>query len=271
MKHFKQKSTTIAKSIAIVGLLTMPFFSQASTPDPEELMVKVKERDQGKDRVSDVDLIQTLDDGFVRTRSLKMYEKEYGKERKGVLYFTAPSNTAGTGLLMQSYAEESGKDDDQWLYLPALRKVKRIATNSKEGPFLGTDFSFADIERMRISDYQYFYKGQQEIDGAMVHVVEAKTEDGLENPRTGYSRRMVYIDPVKNLIVKDEIFREGRMIKRFEVVSSKVIEGFWTVTEAKMDNLVEGGDTRLVRKGTKYNQALKDNLFSQRTIRKGIR
>ncbi|WP_283787580.1 outer membrane lipoprotein-sorting protein [Bermanella sp. WJH001] len=234
--------------------------------DAKNIMESVKYRDQGVDRYSDVDLIQTMSDGFVRSRSLKMYEKEFGEERKGLLYFTEPSNTAGTGLLMYSYAEVDNKEDDQWLYLPALRKVKRIATNSKEGPFLGTDFSFADIERMRIADYVYTLKEEKE----NISIIEAKTENGLENPRTGYSQRIVHVDTDKNIIIKDEIFRQGRLIKVFEVVQLEKVNGFWTVVEAKMDNLVEGGSTRLIRKNTQYNQKLKDGLFNQRTLRKGL-
>ncbi|NVK38506.1 MAG: outer membrane lipoprotein-sorting protein [Gammaproteobacteria bacterium] len=254
--------------IRYVVLSTVFAFSQISlaTQDGLKIMQDVKYRDQGLDRFSDVELVQTMSDGFVRSRSLKMYEKEFGDERKGLLYFTAPSNTAGTGLLMYSYAEKENKDDDQWLYLPALRKVKRIATNSKEGPFLGTDFSFADIERMRLSDYQYQIKKTE----GSVSVIEAKTESGLENPRTGYSKRIVHIDTEKNIILKDEIYRQGRLIKVFEVVELKKVDGFWTVLEAKMDNLVDGGNTRLIRKNTQYNQELKDGLFNQRTLRKGL-
>lgn len=236
------------------------------TQDAKQIMASVKHRDQGLDRYSDVDLVQTMSDGFVRSRSLKMYEKEFGEERKGLLYFTEPSNTAGTGLLMYSYAEIEKKDDDQWLYLPALRKVKRIATNSKEGPFLGTDFSFADIERMRLSDYIYTVKDSKDA----MSIIEATTENGLENPRTGYSKRIVHVDTEKNIILKDEIYRQGRLIKVFEVVKLEKVDGFWTVVEAKMDNLVDGGNTRLIRKNTQYNQKLKEDLFNQRTLRKGL-
>ena len=100
---------------------------------------------------------------------------------KGLTIFDEPKDVSGTTFLSFSHIETA---DDQWLYLPALRKVKRIATNSKEGPFLGTDFSFADIERMRLADYVYTLKEEKE----NISVIEAKTENGLENPRTGYSQ-----------------------------------------------------------------------------------
>lgn len=270
MRYFLNRCIYSSQKL-FLGLLLLGISTAGlSMPDATNVLLKVKERNQGQDRFSKVDLVQTMSDGFVRSRTLKMYEKEYGAERKGLLYFTAPSNTAGTGLLMHSYAEVDGKSDDQWLYLPALRKVKRIATNSKEGPFLGTDFSFADIERMRISDYQYQFMGEQKLNDSTVYVIEASTADGTENPRTGYNRRMVYVDPDKNIIVKDEFYREGRMVKVFTAVAVSQISGFWTVTEARMDNLADGGHTRLIRRDTQYNQSLKDTLFNQRTIRKGI-
>lgn len=256
--------------LCALGLaLSLPALAEAL--DPTVIMRAVRDRDEGDDRRSAVTLVQTMADGFVRERKLLMLEKEYGEERKSTLYFTAPSDTAGTGILMHSYAEAVAREDDQWLYLPALRKTRRIATNSKEGPFLGTDFSFADIERMRVADYQYQLLREEQLNGRPVQVIEAVTADGLENPRTGYSRRLVYVDSERGLILRDEFFRGGRQIKTFEVVDVAQIEGFWTVRESLMSNLVEGGTTRLLRTEADYNLALSDQLFSERALRNGVR
>ncbi|QKE61970.1 outer membrane lipoprotein-sorting protein [Aquipseudomonas campi] len=243
----------------------------ADSLDPTAIMREVRDRDEGADRRSAVTLVQTMADGFVRERQLLMLEKEYGEERKSTLYFTAPSDTAGTGILMHSYAESAAREDDQWLYLPALRKTRRIATNSKEGPFLGTDFSFADIERMRVDDYQYQLLREETYKDRPVQVIEATTADGLENPRTGYSRRLVYVDRERGLILRDEFYRGGRQIKTFEVLEVAQIEGFWTVKESLMSNLLEGGSTRLVRADADYNLDLADQNFSERALRNGIR
>lgn len=257
------------KYLSLLLLIWLPAWAVAV--DPAQVMQEVRDRDQGQDRRSDIRLVQTMPDGFVRERVLVMYEKEYGPERKSTLYFTSPSDTAGTGILMLSYDEVSGKDDDQWLYLPALRKTKRIATNSKEGPFLGTDFSFADIERMRVSDYEYRLVGEEVVDGRPVLVIEAATPDGLENPRTGYSKRMVHVDRERNLILKDKFFREGRMIKEFKVIEVAQVDGYWTVKDASMTNFVEGGETRLVRDDTAYNMDLPDQYFTERALKRGLR
>lgn len=239
--------------------------------DPEQIMREVRDRDEGEDRRFELVLTQVLPDGFVRERKLLLMEKDYGPERKTTLYFTAPSDTAGTGILMFSYDEATGKGDDQWLYLPALRQSRRIATNSKEGPFLGTDFSFADIERMRVSDYQYRLEGESEIGGRPVYVIRAFTADGLENPRTGYSKRIVHVDQERNLILKDEFYREGRHTKTFSVEEVDQIDGYWTVIRAVMRNHVEGGETRLTTNGVRYNTGLADRYFTQRALRSGIR
>lgn len=264
------------KAILISALLTLTTFGLPAlaaadkTPAPETLLEQVRDRDEGDDRRSRMILEQTMSDGFVRQRELLMLEKKFGPERKAVLYFTAPADTAGTGILMFSYEEASGKDDDQWFYLPALRQSRRIATNSKEGPFLGTDFSFADIERLRVNDYQYQYQGLVEMDDRPLHKIAATTADGLENPRTGYNRRTIYLDAERQLIMRDEFFREGRHIKTFEIKGLEQVDGFWTVTEARMTNHVDGGFTRLIRKEISYNQGIASRLFNERTLRNGI-
>jgi len=263
------------KTLLISALFTLTSLSSALVTGapataPDTLLQQVRDRDEGDDRRSRMILEQTMSDGFVRQRELLMLEKKFGPERKAVLYFTAPADTAGTGILMFSYEEASGKDDDQWLYLPALRQSRRIATNSKEGPFLGTDFSFADIERLRVNDYQYQHQGMVELDGRQLHKISASTADGLENPRTGYNRRTIYVDAERQLIIKDEFYREGRHIKTFEVTGLEQVDGFWTVTEARMSNHVDGGFTRLIRKETSYNQGIASRLFNERTLRSGI-
>lgn len=259
--------------VLLLAMLSFGFLNTSVADEPIEptvLLEQVRDRDEGDDRRSRMVLEQTLRDGFVRTRELLMLEKKYGAERKAVLYFTAPADTAGTGILMFSYEEVSGKDDDQWLYLPALRQSRRIATNSKEGPFLGTDFSFADIERLRVNDYVYDLLGTHEAEGRTLHKIAARTESGLENPRTGYSQRIIWVDAERQLIMRDEFYREGRHIKTFEVTNLYNIDGYWTVTEAVMTNHVQGGFTRLIRKDTEYNQDLADRLFNERTLRSGI-
>lgn len=258
-------------AIALLSLTALSAFATSeSTIRPEALLEQVRDRDEGDDRRSRMILEQTMSDGFVRSRELLMIEKKFGAERKAVLSFTAPADTAGTGILMFSYEEASGKDDDQWLYLPALRQSRRIATNSKEGPFLGTDFSFADIERMRVNDYIYEDQGTVEMNGRTLHKIAANTANGLENPRTGYSQRMVFVDAERLLIMRDEFYREGRHIKTFEVAELKEIDGYWTVTDALMTNHVGGGFTKLLRKETSYNTGIADRMFNERTLRSGI-
>src|SRR5690606_4687195 len=87
-----------------------------ASPSPEQLLEQVRDRDEGDDRRSRMILEQTLSDGFVRTRELLMLAQKDGAGRKAVLYFPGPADTAGTGILVVSYVEATGKDDDRWLY-----------------------------------------------------------------------------------------------------------------------------------------------------------
>lgn len=254
----------------LAGLLASASF--AASVDPVALMQSVRDRDLGRDRQSEVSLVQTLPDGFVRKRELKFLEKDREDgERQSLLYFIAPADTAGTGLLMTSYNEAKGREDDQWLYLPALRKSKRVATNSKEGPFLGTDFSFADIERLRVADYRYKLAGEVTSQSRPCYRLEATTPDGLENPRTGYSRLVIDIDRERNIVLHQDFYRGAQKIKTFDVRKMEQVQGFWTVTDAVMTNLAEGGQTQFLTRGARYNLGLADKLFSQMTLSSGLR
>src|SRR5690606_2584729 len=103
-----------------------------------------------------------------------------------------------------------------------------------------------------------------------LHRSSARTAAGLENPRTGYSQRTIWVDAVRQLIMRDECYREGRHIKTFEVAGLQEVDDYWTVTEAVMTNHVQGGVTSRIRKNAEYNRGLADRLFNERTLRSGI-
>ncbi len=192
-----------------------------------------------------------------------------------MLAFHRPGvDTAGTGILMFSYEEASGKDDDQWLYLPALRQSRRIATNSKEGPFLGTDFPSPILSACVSMITSTQDQGSTEMNGRTLHKIAAHTAgvNGLEKihaPATASAKFLLM--PSAADYKKAMSFIEGRHIKTFEVTGLKEIDGAaLTVTEAVMTNHVEGGFTRLLRKETTYNVGIAERLFNERTLRSGI-
>ena len=105
-------------------------------------MEKVNARDVGERSISEMEMILIDKKGNKRVRKLKTYGLEQGKDSKSLMFFISPADVKNTGFLTYDY-DESGKDDDQWLYLPALRKTKRIASGDKSGSFMGSDLNLS--------------------------------------------------------------------------------------------------------------------------------
>jgi hypothetical protein len=158
--RFELRKTTLI----LFSVLFCLSISQASSQELTalEIMTKVDERDDGDRSIADMQMLLIDKSGSKRNRSLRSFGIDQGEDRYNLMFFLAPGDVKGTGFLTYDY-ETEGKDDDQWLYLPALKKVKRIASSDKSGSFMGSDFSYADLTKRRLRDYNYtFYKKQPE-------------------------------------------------------------------------------------------------------------
>ena len=110
--------------------------------------------------------------GKTRTRETHGYRKYYGDEKRTVLFYDSPSSTRGTGLLSIDHGD--GSDNDQWLYLPAARKIRRISASDRGDYFLGTDFTFEDVDnegKLELGDYRRRTVGVEEVDGHHCYVL----------------------------------------------------------------------------------------------------
>jgi Outer membrane lipoprotein-sorting protein len=126
-------------------------------------MEMVDRRDDGDRSISDMRMLLIDRNGSQRSRSLRTFGIDQGEDRYSLMFFLVPGDVKDTGFLSYDY-DTTGIDDDQWLFLPALKKVKRIASSDKSGSFTGSDFSYADLTKKRLRDYTYtFYEKQPEV------------------------------------------------------------------------------------------------------------
>ena len=127
--------------------------------------------------------------GDESTREMRTQVLEVeGDGDRTVIVFNQPRDVKGTAFLSHMHKEGS---DDQWLYLPALKRVKRIASNNKAGPFMGSEFAYEDISSQEVEKYTYLYLRDEVLDGQATFVVERDPVDS----RSGYSRQVVWYDP----------------------------------------------------------------------------
>jgi len=256
--------------IAISILFSIPAYS--AEPTGLDIMKQVESRNDGNDLTQK--MTQRLIDkrGNVRERHMMSFSKDYGLDSKSVTYFLKPANVRDTAMLTWDYADES-KDDDQWLYLPALKKVRRISSADRGDYFMGTDFTFEDIKQTpELGDYNWSLIGSDKIENFEVWVVEAEPKTKALKKNLGYSRVQYFVRKDIHMYIKVDFWdRKGKALKQLVSTGIQQIDGIWTATGGVMTNLQTNHRTELIFSGHKYNKNLPDRTFSERMIKRGYR
>lgn len=258
-------------ALAVFAVLPLTAFS-SSLPDGDSLMQAVADRDLGESRVSDMTLRLTNRHGNTRTQETVTYRKYYGEERRTVIFYTEPSNVRGTAFLTHDYPDPD-VDDDQWLYLPAMRKVRRISASSRGDYFLGTDLTYEDVKnenRMPPADYHFETLARETVDGQECIVVEAVPVSDEIAEELGYGRVKVWVDPDIH-VIRRATFRDvaGNRLKQLQTRDIRQVDGIWTVHRMEVNNVKTGHGTVLEFDNVRYNENLDDSTFTRGGLRRG--
>ena len=175
---------------------------------------------------------------------------------KSIAVFESPRDVKGVAIL--SYAHKV-KSDDQWLYLPALKRVKRIASKNKSGPFLGSEFSFEDFSFQEVEKYDYTFIGEETCSNLMCLVIERRPLD----PYSGYTKQLVWIDKANYLVQKIHHYdRKSFHLKTQTFEEYKLYEGFfWQPHKIKMMNHQNGKSSILKFQDIKLNSGFTLSLI----------
>ena len=259
-----------------VKILIASLFATAATltaMDVNEIVHKVDTRDDGDNMIAQMQMVLIDKHQNTRVRSMRNYTKDFGPDTYKAIFFLEPSDVRNTAFLTYDYDDEA-KDDDQWLYLPALKKSKRIASTDKSGSFMGSDFTYSDMTKRDIEDYTYKIIKEQEIDGHGVWVIETTPKNDKVIDETGYTKSYMFVRKDNYVVIRALHFlRDGGKHKYMEVKKLEKIDGIWTSTEIEMKT-VKGKQllhaTVLKFNDVKYNQPLDESFFTVRRIEKGI-
>ena len=239
----------------------------------KEIAQKVHDRDEGDNSTSKMKMTLIDKNGKKRIRDLKTFTKEKGEDTLKLMFFLTPADVKNTAFLTYDY-EDSDRDDDQWLYLPELQKVKRIASSDKSSSFMGSDFTYSDMTSRNVEDYTYKVMKETKVGGDKVWqmLVTPKSEKTVEE--TGYTKSIVFVRQDNFVILQAlNYIKAGKKLKYMQVKGLKLIDGIWTPTEMQM--VTKKGKKMLhktVFKFTeiKYNQKLDESLFTTRTLERGL-
>lgn len=251
----------------ICGLIPSAFGQTA-----EEIVATVNARDEGITQVREANVTLKDKSGKTREQVIRVYRKYYDDEKRTVIFYLEPANVKDTGFLTFDYPAID-KEDDQWLYLPAMRKVRRISASNKGDYFLGTDLTYDDLKRdskVSAHEYNWTLKGKETVAGKECHVVEGIPKNDQIADELGYSKGVIYIDPGSNVILRYDYWDvNGNPLKRIENKDIEQIDGIWTTGRIEVTNHKTGHSTVLDFTSTSYTEPIDDALFSDRALLRG--
>jgi len=254
-------------------LLMLAAPAPAEVLSAREIMQRVDDRDDGDRSVRELEMILIDKSGGERVRRLRSWSRDEGEDVHSILFFMSPADVEDTGFLTYDY-DEYEKDDEQWLYLPALKKTKRIASGDKSGSFMGSDFSYSDMTERKLDAYDYQLLQADEVGGHAVWVVEAIPNNEKEIDETGYTKQVVFVRQDNHVVVRAKTWlKKGGRNKYLDVKKLEEIDGIWTPTETHMTTKKGNATlhkTILLTDNVRYNQDMGDDQFSVRQLEKGL-
>lgn len=259
-------------AIAVLAMTVAARADEVSWPSGVEIANHINARDEGVS-VSQILRMEMVDRrGKSRSRVTRSLRKYFGDEKRTVIFYLEPTNVKDTAFLTYDYPERD-RDDDQWLYLPALRKVRRISATDRGDYFLGTDLTYEDVKKgtkVGIDEYSWKTIGDDVIDGHHCFVVEMLPVSENVARELGYGKVVSWVDSVIWIVRKAEFWDiKGNLLKTTRIRNIEKIQGIWTVHNISVENHKTGHTTELVFSDVDYAAEVSDDLFTERALRRG--
>jgi outer membrane lipoprotein-sorting protein len=211
-------------------------------------------------------MVITAKNGSSSERSMDQYSKDDAKgNSRSVVIFRSPATVAGTRFLT---IENAGRDDDRWIFLPGLGKVRRIASSEGSGSFVGTDFSYDDISsQSRNTDMDnHRILREEKLNSHDCYVIESIPKDSGYQ----YSKMIQYIDKANFVNYKIELYdKRGTMVKLLEILKVEEVQGKITPMETRMTTLADGTSTVIYVDLIKYDDPIPESVFTTSFLETG--
>lgn len=263
---FKQLAL-VAASLGVMAS-TVAF---AVTPEARglEIAQEVDKRGQGfVDQEADARMVLRNRQGeesvrVMRIRALEGDNQDSGEGDRGLIIFDEPKDVSGTALLTHSFP---AKQDDQWLYLPSLKRVKRIASRNKSGPFMGSEFSYEDLSNQDVNKYTYKYLRDEPCGEMQCFVMERFPKDKY----SGYQRQVVYVDQAEYRPIKAQYYdRRNELLKTLTTQGWEQHKGkFWRANELSMINHQTGKSTSFTWSNFKFDTGYNESDFDKGALKR---
>ena len=244
----------------------------ADDPKARAIMEKVDARDDGTTLEQDMLMLLIDKNGAERTRDLKSYAKDFGADAHRTMFFKSPADVKNTAFLTYDY-DDASKDDDQWLYLPALKKVKRIPSTDKSSSFMGSDFSYFDMTDRDLEDYDFKILKETKVRGHDAWMIESIPNNQEVIDESGYEKTIAIVRKDNYVVVRAINFLSNGKKKYLDLTQIHEENGIWLIDEMTMTT--KKGKRTLHKtvlsfSNVKLNQNIDDSVFTTRRIEKGL-
>jgi len=251
--------------LAITCLLAGTAYAEGAKEKGLRISKESKARDLGwTDSSAKLEMILKNQHGETSTRNMEIKSIEQENDGdKSLNIFKSPNDVKGTAFL--SFSHPVG-NDDQWLYLPALKRVKRISSRNKSGSFMGSEFSFEDFVSFEVEKYTYEYSKDETIDGENCWVIIQYPVDKY----SGYKKRIVWVDKSEYRIRKTDFYdRKDAHLKTLEFSNFHLLnEKYWRPQKLSMVNHQSGKSTILNFTHYVLNQGLSEKDFNKNALKR---
>ena len=266
--------------IALFSIGTSPAFAQSlissnetELPTGEDVAAHINSRDEGKAVSRKLSIEMRDRRGKFRQRETRSYRKYFAAEKRTVMFYLSPKNIKDTAFLTYDYNDPE-LEDNQWLYLPALRKVRRISAADRGDYFLGTDMTYEDIKletRVSTADFNFQTIGRCDANGRPGLQIEGTPKTQEIARELGYSKTQSCVDSEIWMIRKSQFWDiKGNLLKTVTISNIEKIQGIWTQQNIDVENHKTGHSTDLTFSEVDYQNPVPDDIFTTNAIKRGL-
>ena len=256
------------KKLLLLGALVL-FATQVFALTAEEqglqIITELDKRDTGFGDSKATLKMRLIDrKGNESLRTLKMKTLEViGDGDKSLTVFNSPRDIKGTAFLSFTHALVP---DEQWLYLPALKRVKRISSSNKSGPFLGSEYAFEDLTSFEVAKYGYKYLNDEDLEGIACYVIELIPK----YEHSGYTRQIAWIDKERYIVIKVDYYDRKETLLKTQLFKNykQYLNQYWRAGEQLMSNHQNGKSTELLWEAYQFGMGLTDRDFDKNTLKR---
>ena len=254
----------------VLGTVLLFAGSLAFAQTAQEIAKKVHDLPDGKTNSSEATMTLIDKNGKTRIREVASYTMHEGTTKKSVMVFRTPKDVAGVSYLSFEYPDNpdgSVRDSDSWLYLPAMKKVRRVSGSDKDDDFQGTDFTYDDFGDRSLGKDTFAILGEENVNGIPCWMLEYTAKD----KKAKISRRVYWIGKDNYVTYKGEFYdKAGKLKKTLACEGITQISGYWVVQKMTMTNVQSRHSTVYEAKNQQFDIPIDANYFTVSALEREI-